>query len=634
MTKKDISSGADKAESLARKSSEEKSNSKSAESAKTVKKTKTQGAKSATASKSSAQSKTKSAKTAAKPAETAQTKKSERKEKREQKKLEAAKIRAERKQRRLEKKLENKQKRLDKLAALKNAREERKEKRRERRDMLKHETREMRIERKQEEREAKIEAHNAKRRAALEERKAKREHRLKVRAEKRAEKMEKRHAPGFGGWLAAVISLGVTTLALGTMFTFGWFFTNGMQADMVSIHTQSLYELNSIFDNLDTNLAKARVSSSQAEQIRLLADIAIESEMAETVLERMPVEMSMTGEMSSFVNKMSDSAQSMLYDVAGGKTLSDSQIATLNHMYKTNLELKKTINELASNFTFKDMLAAMKGKTDGLMYNTFDGIQNNPVETPKEIHDGPFAENTERVNAKALEGMDEISANEAEKLAKQYFADYDVKDVHCTGETLAEQLECFNIVMNTDDGEMSAQLSKKGGKVVEFNSYKDCNDKNFSVERCIDIAEDFLSSLGLENMKAVWTSENGTTCNLNFAYEQDGVIIYSDLVKVKVCEQRGIVTGMEALSFVLNHSERTIGEATISESEARAKLHDGYEVDGSRLCVIPTDGGEALCYEFYGTYEGSIFYIYLDANSGDELEMFTVIGTKQGRALM
>ena len=53
---------------------------------------------------------------------------------------------------------------------------------------------------------------------------------------------------------------------------------------------------------------------------------------------------------------------------------------------------------------------------------------------------------------------------------------------------------------------MFAQLSKKGGKVVMFDSYKECDDKNFSVERCVDIATDFLNDLGFDNMKAVWTS--------------------------------------------------------------------------------------------------------------------------------
>ena len=409
---------------------------------------------------------------------------------------------------------------------------------------------------------------------------------------------------------------------------------NGMQADMASIHTESLYELNSVVDNLDTNLAKARVSNSQNEQVKLLADIAIESEMAETLLERLPVDTQLTQNITSFVNKMGDSAQSMLYSVASGKTLTDSQIATIEHMYSTNMELKQILNELTANCNGKDMLAAMRGKTDSLMYVTFGDIENTTIETPKEIHDGPFAENIKKASAKNLDGLEEISAARAEELAAQYFESYNIKDVRCTGETLAEQLSCYNLVMTTKDGEMSAQLSKQGGKVVEFNSYKDCNDKNFSVERCVDIAEDFLKSLGYKDMKAVWTSENGTTCNLNFAYAQNGVVIYSDMVKIKVCEERGIVTGMEGLSYVLNHTERTLPAAKISRSDAKSKLNKDFETETSRLCVIPTDGGETLCYEFYGTYGDNTYYIYVDAATGNEIEVFTVIGTKQGRALM
>lgn len=559
---------------------------------------------------------------------------SAKKQAREQRRLEAMKIRAEKKQRRLEKKLEAKQKRLDRIAAVRQARHERTEKRRERRDMLRHETKTERIERKKEERRLRIEARVAKKEAALADKRAKREHRLKVRADKRAAKNEKRHAPGFGGWLAAVISLGVTTLALGTMLTFGWLNMNGMQADMASYSTESVYELNSIVDNLDTNLAKARVSNSKNEQVRLLTDIAIESEMAEVILERMPLDTQVTQNLTSFVNKMGDSAQSMLFDVAKGSTLTDSQIATIEHMYKTNLELKKALNEMCANCTEKEMIDALNGKTGSIVYKTFDNIQNTTIETPKEIHDGPFAENIDKVTAKNLEGLTEITASRAEELAKEYFKDYKPESVKCTGETVAEQLSLYNLSIMTKDGEMSCQLSKNGGKVVEFNSYKECKDHNFSVERCIDIAEDFLDELGFDDMKAVWTSENGTTCNLNFAYEDDDVIFYSDMIKVKVCEERGIVTGMEGLSYVLNHVKRDAPSPSISKSEAKAKLHSGFEVKSSRLCVIPTDNGEVLCYEFEGTYEDSTYYIYIDAKTGEEVEVFTVIGTKQGKALM
>lgn len=625
--KKEISSGAQKAEALADNSTPKKPVKKTAGKktgeVKSAKNVKHESVKSA---KKPAKSKTRAKKEISE-------KKLKKREAREEKKLAAAKIRAEKKQKRLEKKLEAKQKRLDKIAAYKQARAERREKRRERRDMLKHETKDARIERKKKEKLLKIQARQAKREAALAEKREKREHRLKVRAQKQAEKQDKRHAPGFGGWLAAVISLGVTTLALGTMLTFGWMNVNGMQDDMAGMHTQSLYELNSIVDNLETNLSKARVSSSRGEQVRLLSDIAVESQMAETVLERLPMDMTFTGSVTSFVNKMGDSAQSMLYSVASGKKLTDSQVATLEHMYNTNSELKQMLNELTSQCGEKDILNAMRGK-DNLMFSSFGNLENNPVETPKEINDGPFAKNIEKTSPKNLEGLEEISSSRAAELAKEYFSDYGISGAECTGEVAAEQLNLYNVTMQTKDGEMSAQISKQGGKVVEFNSFKECSDSNFSVERCIDIAEDFLSSLGYNDMKPVWTSENGTTCNLNFAYAQNGVVVYPDMVKVKVCEERGIVTGMEALAYVLNHTDRNLPDAEISKDNAQDKLMSGFEVEGERMCLIPFEGDEMLCYEFFGTFGGNDYYIYIDANTGDEVQIFTVVGTQQGRALL
>ena len=483
MSKKQVSSGAEKAEKLTKTNSAAKNST--AEKNKPVKEKKVK----------TASSKGKNVKKN-KPVKDVSSKKAQKKEIREQKKLEAARIRAEKKQKKLEKKLDAKQKRLDRIAASKQARADRKEARRERKDMLKHETKEARIERKRSEKEAKIEARVAKRQAALEERKAKREHRLKVRAEKRAAKNDRRHAPGFGGWLAAVISLGVTTLALGTMLTFGWIYMNGVQAEMTSAHTESVYELNSVVDNLDTNLSKARVANTRNEQVKLLSEIAVESEMAETILERLPVDMTLTRNMTSFVNKMGDSAQTMLLSVANGRRLTESQIATLDYMYETNLQLKKILNEMTTKADGGDILEMIRGNENGLMYVTFGDIENTPVETPKEIHDGPFAENLEKVSPKNLEGLEEITAAKAEELAQQYFADYGVKSVDCTGEVAAEQLDLYNVTVKTENGNMWAQISKKGGKVVEFNSYKNCSDKNFSVERCIDIAEDFLDDLG------------------------------------------------------------------------------------------------------------------------------------------
>ena len=109
-------------------------------------------------------------------------------------------------------------------------------------------------------------------------------------------------------------------------------------------------------------------------------------------------------------------------------------------------------------------------------------------------------------------------------------------------------------------------------------------------------------------------------------YTQNGVAVYPDMVKVKVCEERGIVTGVEALPYVLNHTQRSIESPSITKAQAEAKLGGMLEVESSRLAIIPKNGKETLAYEFCGSYGGRKYYVYLSAENGTEVDVFTVVG--------
>lgn len=628
--KKNISSGAEKAEKLALANKDSKSKSKSQSKGKksTVKSTPKKSKKTGNVVKSKQSNKSKKT----------SEKRALRQKRHEEKRAQRAQINAERKQKRLERKLAHKEHKEERAAALKAKREERKEKRLElkeariqRRQELKNESKEARRERIAEERQAKREARAAKREAYLQEKRAKREHALKVRAEKRAARSQKNRTPGFGGWLAAVITLGVTTLGLATVVTFGWLTMNDMQVDMASGYTQSLYELNAIVDDLDTDLARAQASNSASDRVRVLSNIAVESRTAETVLERFPIDTQLTEQITSFVNRMGDSARDMLYTVANGGELTPSQIKTLEYMYENNKKLKEQINELAATCDGNDMLCAMRGK-DSKLADGFSDIQNSTFSVPEGIEDGAFAA-VEKISAEYVKNLDEITAQTAEQLASDYFKSYKVKEAKCTGEVVAEALTLYNVNLKTQDGNMLVQLSKNGGKVVAFDSYKYCSDKNFSIENCIDIAEDFLESIGYGHLEAVFSSENGTTCHLTFAPVENGTVIYSDKVLVKVCEQRGIVTGVEAIDYVLNHAERNISGAQITSAQAKESINGNLEVSSTRKVVIPMNGSEVLCYEFVGTLGGNTYYVYVDAVTGEEVEVLTVVGTAQGRIL-
>lgn len=143
--------------------------------------------------------------------------------------------------------------------------------------------------------------------------------------------------------------------------------------------------------------------------------------------------------------------------------------------------------------------------------------------------------------------------------------------------------------MKDNAGRMfSAQMTKKGGVLAMFDSYEKCEAHNFDVEACVEIAENFLEKAGFDDMQEVWISEAGTECTINFAYEQNGVVCYSDLVKVKVCEEKGAVIGLEANSYIRSHTERklarrqTFHERGARETQKRFRSRNRTPVPHSR----------------------------------------------------
>ena len=121
----------------------------------------------------------------------------------------------------------------------------------------------------------------------------------------------------------------------------------------------------------------------------------------------------------------------------------------------------------------------------------------------------------------------------------------------------------------------------------------------------------------------------------NFAKTQNGVVLYPDIVKVRVCAETGKVIGIEAKSYFANHTNRNIGTPAISKSNARQSVLEDMQIKASRLALVPVGNtGEKLCYEFYGELNGQTYYVYIDATNGWQVEMFKVVSGTEGTYLM
>lgn len=630
---KNVSSGAEKVENIGERAQAKADAAGTAETRAAEKKAERKAVKRRTAQKGREQKEKAAAKKRVDAALAKEERKAKKAEMKAAQKAKKAELKAERIARQQEKKLQMKAKRQEHAAKMAEKKAERRAEREARKELLRSETAAQRIERVEKERAERLALKKQKREQAYNLKLERRDARLQKREQKlkdRQHRRETRRTPGFGGWLAAVISLGVVTLALTAVVTLGAIDMAAMNTAMTSAYRGTLYELVGIMENVDTDLSKVRVSASPAQQSRLLTDLLLQARLAESNLERFPLAAEADANVTSFINRTADYSQTMLNKLRSGGSLSAEDEAKLESLYQTNHKIREELNRLATTVSEKDMEAFMKAKEGNAVLESFQSVENMTLEGNGEEN---LPEGTD--SGSAQQSGEEITSVRAGELCLQYFGEYSVERADYAGETTSQSLGTYNFFLYDDRGrQMFAQIAKGDGALVSFEFYEECTEKNFDVDRSKAIAEDFLASLGYENMAAVWVNESGTQATFNFAYEVDGAVYYPDLVKVKVCETKGKVVGFNAAAFLKNHTARGAVSAKLTMAQAQEMLSGKLNVQASRLAVIPVDGKETPVYEFLCDYEGETYFIYLDADTGEEVRILNILNSRQGRILL
>ena len=127
-----------------------------------------------------------------------------------------------------------------------------------------------------------------------------------------------------------------------------------------------------------------------------------------------------------------------------------------------------------------------------------------------------------------------------------------------------------------------------------------------------------------------YLKENGFII-VNYAYMQNDVIMYADLIKVKIALDTGEVIGLETTGYLNNHYERDIPTKKISIESARKNLSTKAQIASEKLAMIPTEWKtEKFCYEFKGKIEDIDFIAYINAETGEEEDILIVTNTEEG----
>ena len=122
---------------------------------------------------------------------------------------------------------------------------------------------------------------------------------------------------------------------------------------------------------------------------------------------------------------------------------------------------------------------------------------------------------------------------------------------------------------------------------------------------------------------------------INYAYTQNDIVIYSDLIKVKVALDNGEVLGIETTGYLNNHTDRNISTPKISKEEAKKNLNKNLQINYEGLSIIPTKyQTEIFCYEFKGKVDDKEFLVYINAENGREEDILVITNTPNGTLTM
>ena len=400
-------------------------------------------------------------------------------------------------------------------------------------------------------------------------------------------------------------------------------------------YNRAFYKVVDYVQNVKTYLAKTMVSKTAEHGAEMLTHVWRESNLAQSYLGMLPIESQELENTEKFLNQVSEYSYSLSRKNIEGNALTDEEIGKIKELYNYSNDLSNTLNEMSDELnngimTWEDLMKNNEG-AEIAEVSTFDVVEENFHEYTGLIYDGAFSEHIISSEKKGLTG-DEIDEETAKQKAEEFIGKDNVKNTQGNGFVENGDIPVYRFEITTNDNiTIGLSISKKGGHLVFLNYNRDVSEEKISAEEAIEKGKQYLNEKGFPNMQETYYLKNNGFITVNYAYKQGDVLIYSDLIKVKIALDNGEIMGLETTGYLNCHYERQIPTPKISIDEARKSLSDKIEIKSEGLAMIPTEWKtETFCYEFKGKVENIDFIAYINAETGEEEDILLITNTPNG----
>lgn len=402
-------------------------------------------------------------------------------------------------------------------------------------------------------------------------------------------------------------------------------------------YNKSMYLAVSYINNVEVDLAKLLVTSTPKMSAVTLADIWKQANLAKECLEQIPVDQNSMANASKYLTQVSDFSYTLMKQNISDIKLTEEEYEKLKHIYEDTSKLSSKMSDIYDDLNVGrikwDELEKIGNEKlpDNDISNSISEVGKTFQNYEGLIYDGAFSDHLLSSEPKFL-SKKEISEDDAKKYIEEVILnDEKIEKIEFKGESNGK-IELYNFDVTLDSKQKrTISITKNDCKLYLMIGDKKVKEQNISVDEAKKRGMEFLNKLGIDNMIETYYQKTENMIVINYAATQDGVILYPDLIKVKISLDDGKVYGVEAAGYIFNHTTRNNLKPSISQEKAKSILNSSIKIISSDMALIPTESNsEILTYEFKGKIDNREFLIYINADNASEEKVLLVIDNKNG----
>ncbi|MFZ5943967.1 MAG: germination protein YpeB [Bacillota bacterium] len=425
-------------------------------------------------------------------------------------------------------------------------------------------------------------------------------------------------------------------LILALVFT-GYFAYNQyrMNEDLIrrteSQYQKSFHELVWNVETINSQLAQTLVSSSPEQVMLSLTNLWRQTFAASSNLGGIPVTMVELDRTEKLLNDIADYSYFILKrNNLQKEELTEKEWEKIQEFYRRSMVLQEELQNVEAAVIDRDLsfvevetVVMRQGKDldDNSIVDGFRTVEDKVKAFPEM----QFDDGVQKIEPepRPIPGK-EINEAEAVEIARRFMNDHDGPITRAEISFSSEgKIPVFGVRTYKEGEEVPTYLevTKKGGHVIEMYMERDIGEVNMDYAAAEQEAQKFLIQHDFKEMELVDVDTDTNTAILIFVPTQQGVRMYSDMVKTNVALDNGQVISFDQTSYLSYHHQRSLPVPQFKEREITKRMNPNFDLEQVTMAMVPhefEENKEELCYEIRGKMMEEKFILFVSAQSGED----------------